>query len=227
MTTIGPAMASNPGGGESGGPPLAAPKLPWYRRRAPLVGGALAAILAFVVISDLPQNASVSQQASQEATVISTIRSDAAGCVYAVQEAYGFYGDVRKGTLPASHRAQMASLLQDDEATCSFTSQSIYDLSGVEVPGGAAGRDVGAMVTSVTLWVTSDALAAILAIEKLVGDPTNPPQLQALAKAERLLASDRATVNSELAAADHVLDGAHLQGPGLPSLPMPTRSTGS
>jgi hypothetical protein len=222
--TTGPVVASNGDRGGSSSPPLAAPKPPWYRRRAPLVGAAVVAILAFVVISDLPLNASVSQQASQEATVITAIRSDDAGCVFALQQAYSFYDDVRAGTLPASDGAEMSSELADDEGACSFTSESIYDLSGVEVPGGAAGRDVGNMVNTVTLWVTSDALAAIIAIEKLTTDPRNPSALNALAKAERLLASDRATASSELAAADHVLGGAHLQGPGLPSLPVPKSS---
>jgi hypothetical protein len=80
---------------------------------------------------------------------------------------------------------------------------------------------VGGLVSTVTLWVTSDALAAIDAIIDLTTDPTNATQVAALGKAERLLASDRASVDAELHAADGALGGAHLPSPGLPTLPSP------
>ena len=80
---------------------------------------------------------------------------------------------------------------------------------------------MGEVVNSVTLWVTSDALAAITAIISLTTQPTNAAQLRALAKAARYLASDRTAVASEIHSADVALDGANLLGPGLPSLPLP------
>ena len=196
------------------------PKPSWYRRRAVLVGCGVAAILAVTVISDLPQHTAIPQQISQENTVIAEIRTDAASCVYAVQEAFRFYGEEGRGAL--SDRAAVPALLRDDQGACSYTSESIFDLSNIEVPGTAAGREIGAVVNSVTLWVTSDALAAIEAIQTLTTDGANAQALQSLVKAEHLLASDRAAVASELAGADRALDGAHLQGPGLASLPMST-----
>jgi hypothetical protein len=112
-------------------------------------------------------------------------------------------------------------LLRDDQASCSFTSEYIYDLSGIEVPGTTAGRDIGGLVSTLTLWVTSDALAAINAIMVLTTDPADATQIAALDRSERMLASDRSTVNSELRAAETALDGAKLPGPNLPSLPIP------
>jgi hypothetical protein len=201
--------------------PPAAAKPPWYRRRAILVSLGVVIVLAITVITDLPTHTSIAAQVSEETTVLNEVKSDAAPCVTAVGEAFGFYADVTKGSLTPSEQASLPRLLQDDQASCSFTSEYVYDLSGIEVPGTAAGRDVGGLVSTVTLWVTSDALAAIDAIIDLTTDPTNATQVAALGKAERLLASDRASVDAELHAADGALGGAHLPSPGLPTLPSP------
>jgi hypothetical protein len=203
-------------------PELRAPaKPPWYRRRAILLSLGVAIVLAITVITDLPTHTSIAAQVSEETTVLNEVTSDAAPCVAAVGEAFGFYADVTKGSLTPSEQASLPALLRDDQASCSFTSEYVYDLSGIEVPGTAAGRDVGGLVSTITLWVTSDALAAIDAIDELTTDPTNATQVAALDKAERLLASDRASVNAELHAADGALGGAHLPSPGLPALPSP------
>jgi hypothetical protein len=214
----------NNGGTNGGGilPPAGKPV--WYRRRGVLVGAVVVVILAVTVISDLPQHTSIASQVSDETTVINEINADASSCIYAVQEAFGFYHDEAAGTLTASDRSKLPRLLSDDEGACSFTNEFVVDLSGIEVPGGAAGRDIGDVVSTVTLWVTSDALAAVNAIIGLTNHPGGAAQLADLAQAERLLASDRSTVASEIRAADKALDGADLPGPGLPSLPLPVHN---
>jgi hypothetical protein len=201
------------------------PKLPWYRRRAALVGAVVTVVLAVTVISDLPQHTPIAEQISDETTVISEINADASSCVYAVKEAFGFYSDETRGSLTASDRARLPTLLADDQGACSFTNESIFDLSNIEVPGSAAGRAIGAVVNTVTLWVTSDALGAIDAIMSLTKEPANAADLGELAKSERFLASDRATVRSEILTADKDLHGANLTGPGLPVLPLPAGSS--
>lgn len=218
MTRIGPTTAGADGSRRGA---VSAAKPVWYRRRAVLVGGAVAAILAFTVISDLPQHTAIAQQVSEETTVIGEIHADASSCLYAVQEAFKFYGEERQGALSSAQRAVVPGLLADDQNACSFLSTSIFDLSNIEVPGTAAGREIGDVVSTVTLWATSDALAAVEAIQRLWANDTDPSALASLAKAEHQLASDRAAVISELTAADHVLDNAHLPGPGLPILPDP------
>ncbi|MFZ0173815.1 MAG: hypothetical protein WAL04_19180 [Acidimicrobiales bacterium] len=218
MSATGPVTAP---AGAAGSGDLPSPKPAWYRRRAAVVGAVVAVVLAVTVVSDLPQHTSIAQQISDETTVIGEIKTDASSCIFAVKEAFGFYSDERNGTLTASDRTTLPGLLASDQAACSFTNEDVYDLSNIEVPGGAAGRDMGEVVNSVTLWVTSDALAAITAIISLTTQPTNAAQLRALAKAERYLASDRTAVASEIHSADVALDGANLLGPGLPSLPLP------
>jgi hypothetical protein len=206
-----------------GGPPFELPPLkrPWYRRRAVLVGAAVAVILAITVVSDLPQHTSLAQQVQENATVLHEIHNDAESCFYAVSEAFSFYGEASKGTLSSSDRAELPGLLTDDQGACSLTNNSIYDLSDIEVPGGSAGHDLGEVVNTLNLWVTSDALAAIEAIMTLTKDPTNAAALSELTSAERLLASDRRALGSEIDAADSSLGGANLPALGLPSLPVP------
>jgi hypothetical protein len=207
----------------AGGPPFELPPLKraWYRRRAVVVGAAVAIIVAITVVSDLPQNTSLAQQVQQNTTVLHEIHDDAASCLYAVSEAFNFYGEASNGSLSASDRAELPGLLTDDQGACSLTNNSIYDLSDIEVPGGSAGHDLGEVVNTLNLWVTSDALAAIEAIMTLTRDPTNAAALSELSSAERLLASDRRAVENEIDAADTSLGGANLPGLGLPSLPVP------
>jgi hypothetical protein len=210
----------------AGEPPFELPPLQraWYRRRAVVVGAAVAIVLAITVVSDLPQHTSVPQQIQQETTVIQAIHNDANSCLYAASEAFHFYDEETKGTLSSANRADLPGFLTDDQGACSFTNNSIFDLSNIEVPGSAAGNDIGEVVNTVTLWVTSDALAAIEAIMTLTKDPTNTAALSALSSAERLLASDRRAVTHEIGAADKALGGASLPGIGLPSLPAPSAS---
>ena len=56
--------------------------------------------------------------------------------------------------LPSSEQRQVPGLLTDDQAACSFTDDSIYQLSTITVPGSGSGRDLGQLVGTVTLWAT-------------------------------------------------------------------------
>jgi hypothetical protein len=79
---------------------------------------------------------------------------------------------------------------------------SIYQLSTITVPGSGSGRDLGQLVGTVTLWATADALSAIEQVQVLDTDPSNRHALELLAGDEKLLGSDRAAAEAELAAAD-------------------------
>jgi len=212
-------------GHEPAGETSASPDRPaWYKHRSLVVAVVVAVILGVTIVSDLPQHTSRSQQIQEEATVVGEIQTYAAECIAAVKEAFGFYSDQQAGSLTASDRAAVPALLDEDQAACSFTSEYVYDLANIEVPGSAAGRDLGDVVAVVTLWVTSDALQAIDAITALMNAPRSSGQLRALAAAERLLASDRAKAGGDIAAADRALGGASLPSLGLPSLPVPQAS---
>jgi hypothetical protein len=192
----------------------------WYRRRATLVGVAVAAVLAVTVVTDLPVPTSRASDISSEQGVMSELNPDLAPCALAVHEALGIWGSQSAHTLSAADQAESASLLRDDQNACSFTNESIFDLSNIEVPGSPAGKDMGDLVATSILWTTSDALRAIEAVQALMVNGHDESALTSLAKAERAMAADRAAGLRELARADQVLD-ARLPRPDMPSLPTP------
>jgi hypothetical protein len=196
-------------------------KPPWYRRRATLVGVAVVVIAAITVVTDLPVHTSRASDISSEQGVMSELNPDLAPCALAVHEALEIWGDQSAHTLSAKDQAESASLLRDDQNACSFTNESIFDLSNIEVPGSPAGKDMGDLVATSVLWTTSDALKAIEAVQTLMVDGQNQSARASLAKAEDALAADRAAGLRELARADHVLNTT-LPRPDLPALPTPT-----
>jgi hypothetical protein len=192
----------------------------WYRRRATLVAVVVVVVVAITVITDLPVHTSRASDISSEQGVMSELNPDLAPCALAVHEALEIWGDQSAHTLSAKDQAESASLLRDDQNACSFTDESIFDLSNIEVPGSPAGKDMGDLVATSILWTTSDALKAIEAVQTLMGDPQDASALSSLAKAEDALAADRAAGLRELGRADHVLD-TRLARPDLPALPTP------
>jgi len=195
---------------------------PWYRRRAFLVGASVAVVVAITVITDLPVQTSRASDIAAERSVMKEVNGDIAPCALGAHEAFAIYGQAQQGTLSASDRAAVPGLLRDDQSACSFTNNSIYDLSNIEVPGSPAGKHLGNLVGAATLWVTSDALGAIEDIQTLVDQPTDNKALTDLGTRERQLAVDRRGADDELRAANRVL-GARLPLPDLPALPIPTR----
>jgi hypothetical protein len=197
------------------------PEPAWYRRRAVLVGGALVAVLAITVITDLPVHASRAADISSEKGVMTELNADLAPCAYAVREAITIWSEQSTHTLSAADRATSASLLRDDQAACSFTNQTIFDLSNVEVPGSAAGKEMGDLVATATLWTTSDALQAIEAVQALMLNAHDRTAVRSLAQAEARLAADRRAGLTEESKANHILR-TNLPRPDMPALPVGT-----
>jgi len=184
------------------GAELPVPKKPLYKRRAVVVPGALTLVLAVAVLTDLPQNSSRAAQISNDTSVMSEVNSDIGPCSYALGETFTIYRDLSAGSLSRSEERQVPGLLTDDQTACSFMDDSIYQLSTITVPGSGSGRDLGQLVGTVTLWATADALSAIEQVQVLDTDPSNRHALELLAGDEKLLGSDRAAAEAELAAAD-------------------------
>lgn len=197
---VGPPPTS-PGGIQSG---EQEPR-PWYKRRAVLVTAILVAVVAVTVVTDLPQHASRPVETAGDKSVMSQVNSDVGPCSYALGESFTIYSDLTAHRLSAADAAQAPGLLRDDQAACSFTDDSIFQLSTIEVPGSTAGKDLGQLVSTVTLWATSDALSAIEQIQTLSSSPSDTPALRKLAQEEKLLSSDRSQAEAELSAADKVL----------------------
>jgi hypothetical protein len=182
-------------------PEPAAPAAPWYRRRAFLVAVGVIVVIAAAVISDLPTPTSPAADARGEDAVISEINTDVAPCLFSLREALTFYGDEMSRTLSAAHRAEIPSLLRDDQTACSYTNDNIFELSDIDVPGSPAGKLVGQAVNTVTVWATSDALGAIEAVQTLTSDPGDRRARTELDAQERLLTQDRAKLTGEIDAA--------------------------
>jgi hypothetical protein len=200
---------------------------PFFKRRAVIVTAAVAVVLVITVVTDLPEHASLASQFSDDKAVVQEVNADVGPCAYAANESFTIYGDLKAHSLSQGDISRVPGLLRDDQTACSFTSDSIYELtSDIDVSGSASGKPLGEMVGTVTLWATSDALSAIESIQMLSTDPGNKSVLRQLQSDERLLASDRAEAQSQLQAADKVL-GAKLPGLNLPALPEPATSQGS
>jgi hypothetical protein len=193
---------------------------PWYRRRSVALGGAVLAVVAAAVIVDLPHQASHSTQVAGNASVISQLNADVQPCVYGVDQTFAIYRAQAHHSVPASDRGKLPDLLRDDQNACAFTNSSIYDLANMEVAGSTAGKHLNNIVSTVTLWASSDALGAIEAIQTLMSKPADRSALAALGRDEKLLASDRAEAEAQLKAADAAL-AATLPALVLPTLPRP------
>lgn len=178
---------------------------PWYRRRSILVAAGVIAIGAITVITDLPQHASRPAEIAGDTSVMSQVNSDVGPCSYALGETFLIYSDLKARMLSASDVALAPRLLSDDQSACSFTDDSIYQLANIEVPGSAAGKRLGQLVSTVTLWATSDALSAIEDVQILYSNQADAAALTKLGRDEQMLRHDKAQAEAELAHADKVL----------------------
>jgi len=194
-------------------PPKRAPI--WERRRGLVIGLAVAAVVLITVLSDLPVSTSRASDISAERIVMSEVNTDLASCAYAIHQSVGIWNLQAAHQLTTAERAPTPGLLGDDQSACSFTNEDIFDLTNVQVPQTTAGKQLGQMVATATLWTTSDALRAIEDVQTLLNDPGNTAALRSLSTAEAQLAADRATALAQEAAADRALD-THLPPVDLP-----------
>jgi hypothetical protein len=194
------------------------PPPPWYKRVWVLVTAAVVIVVAASVVVDLPSHTTVSADIADQTSIMHQINSDLGGCAFAIGETFTIYQDLKTGHLTTSDRSQAPTMLRDDQSACSFTNSDIYDLSNVETTGTPAGKDIEQVESVATLWVTSDALAAIEDIQTLMGNSGTSSTVTDLTKQEAQLAKDRAQADGYVQAADKILH-ANLPQPDLPALP--------
>ena len=187
----------------------------WQRHRGPFIGLVVLVVVLITVLSDLPVSTSRASDISAERSVMSEVNTDLAPCALAVHQAIGIWNLQAAHALTPADRAPTPGLLGDDQSACSYTSEYIYDLSDVQVPGTTAGKDVGQVIATATLWTTSDSLGAIEDVQTLMNNPNDAAVLRNLSKEEAQLAADRRTAISEEDAADRALD-TRLQTVDLP-----------
>lgn len=193
---------------------------PWYRGRGGLLAGAVVAIVAIAVVTDLPTSASRDSQVATATAFIKEVNRDLAPCDYALVEAYGFRADQVHGTPSASDAAQLPTLLRDDEMSCSYAGPTISDLTAIESPGTVANTPLGAMLATATQWATYDALSAIDTIQELSVHPGDAHDAAVLATDTERLARDRTKARSSVRSASSLL-GARLTEVDLASVALP------
>jgi hypothetical protein len=189
----------------------------WQRHRGLLVAAAVFVILLITVLSDLPVSTSRADDIGAERSVMSEVNTDLAPCALAIHQAVGIWNLQATHELTPQDRAPTPGLLGDDQTACSFTNENIYDLADIQVPGTAAGKQLGQLVATVTLWTTSDSLRAIEDVQTLMGDPGNATVLHNLSMEEARLATDRRLAIAQENAADRNL-GTHLPRVDLPQI---------
>lgn len=193
-------------------------KTPWYRRRGVLFGLVIVAVIGITVITDLPVGTSRGSDIAAERSIMTELNTDLAPCAVAVKQAIGIWDLQAAHRLSAIDRSPTPGLLSDDQAACSFTNEDIFDLSNIEVSETPAGKHLGQLVATATLWTTSDALGAIEDVQTLMNNPNDAAALAKLRTEEARLASDRRAGIADEDAADHVL-ATRLPRADLPSLP--------
>jgi hypothetical protein len=199
----------------------------WERHRALAIAAAVLVIALITVLSDLPTSTTRASDVSAERAVMTEVNSDLQPCAYAINQALGIWSLQVRHRLTPADRAPTPGLLSDDQSACSFTNEGIYDLTNnIDTPGTAAGKQLGNLVATSTLWVTSDALQAIEDVQRLMNDPQDSAVAQNLSKEENQLASDRRTALAEENAADRDLE-TRLQPVDLPSVRTPATTASS
>jgi hypothetical protein len=192
----------------------------WYKRTPFLAGLAVLVVIAVSVLSDLPGGVNNGSDASQQTSIMNEVNGDLRGCAFSAQESFTVYQGLASTSLSPTERSLAPSMLRDDRTACSFTNSDIFDLSEVEPTGTPAGKDVGSAVEASLLWVTADALKAIIDIQAIDSHTATSKTLADLRVAEVQLSKDRAAAIADVRAANTLL-GSKIPLPQLPALPVP------
>jgi hypothetical protein len=215
-------VSAAPPASGSGSTADAATREPWYRRRGVLLAGGVAVILVAAVLTDLPTTSSTAANVNGANAFVKEVNADLAPCAYALTEAYDFRRDQLQGSLTATDRSELPTLLSDDRSACSLEDPSIQDLTtGIESPGTSVQNQLGLMLAASTRWVATDATAAVGAIQALSTNPSDAAASGTLVHETLELARDRAAARAAIASADARLDTSLYQA-NLPSVVVPT-----
>jgi hypothetical protein len=189
----------------------------WQRHRGMFIALAVFVVLLITVLTDLPVGTSRADDINAERSVMSEVNTDLAGCALAVNQAVGIWNLQAAHTLTPAERAPTPGLLSDDQSACSLTNENLYDLANIQVPGTAAGKQLGQLVAAALLWTTSDSLRAIEDVQTLMNNQNNGALRRNLSSEETQLAQDRRSALKDEEGADRTLD-THLAPVDLPAV---------
>jgi len=222
MTTPDDAAPAIPAPVGPTGVPAPGEPVTWYKRTWVIVTAAIVVVIGASILIDLPRPVSNAEDIASQTASLKEINADVAPCGYAITETFLIHHDQVAGTLTPTDRQAATKMLTDDQTACSFTSNSIFDLTNnVQVQDTAAGKFVDRMLSVTTTWATSDALAAVEDIQALYLHPGNTAKERDLVTQEKLLAYDRARAFYDIQQAGALLH-THLPKPNLPALATPT-----
>jgi hypothetical protein len=197
---------------------FASTKSTWYKRPWVLSVVGVVLIVGLSVLMDLPSRSSNQQQAADLAPQIRLINQDSRPCAYAVRETFQILSDSAHHHLSALERARAPKMLTDDQTACSFASGPLYDLTNnIDIGFTRAGIPINHLLTTVTTWASSDALAAVNDIQKLYLHPGTRSLIEDLGRRIALLSSDRMKAFADVRQAETILH-VKLPHPILPSL---------
>lgn len=209
---------------DTGGPPLAydpasmaasslaSHKAVWYKRPWVMLTFVIVVVVGVSVITDLPHPISMADDAHAQNLSIKQINTDIAPCVYAVQEAFGFYRNSVAGTLDQNRLKIVNTYLPNDQTVCSFASAGMSDLTNnLDIRQTTAGQYIDKMLKVVVTWMDSDGNHAIVDVQYLIKHPGDQATMADLRLRENFLAKDREKANGYLAAAS-----THLGQPLVP-----------
>ncbi len=196
------------------------PVLPWYRRRATLVAGVVAVVLAITIVTDLPTPSSRADNLASAEAFVKEVNQDLGPCTLAVTQAIAMRRAQLDGTLSASDRASAASFLLDDAEGCSAANPLTNALLGVDEPGSSVHTELASMYEAAIEW-TSQGEALVTSVQGLVTGSGAGRDASALAHSAAALAIDRRHAVAQLDAADAAL-GSTLTQVALPTVAVPT-----
>lgn len=192
-----------------------------FRRTGLPIAVAVVIVIAVAVITDLPTHASLASQRSSGAALLQEIDNDVRPCAFSINEVNTIFRDELARTLSPSDRGRVPSLLQDDAAACSFTSDNINDLADIEEPGTGAGKYLSAVVSLAQTWTTSDALGAIDDLIDLSNNAKDHAASRDLVARQQFLTADRRSAIAALKNAERYLHGS-LPALDIPAITLPT-----
>lgn len=191
----------------------------WYKRTSFLIVVAMGVIVLASVLVDLPSKVTPASDAAAQTTLLHEINNDVAGCAYAITESFTIYRDFQANTLSAQNRTQVPSMLRDDQAACSLTSSTIYDLANIQPTGSTAGQKVGDIAQLALLWSTTHAQAAIVDIQEIFDGNRDPAKRLSLENDTKALTQERIAALSDLKSAEAQVH-AILPRPNLPRVSL-------
>lgn len=200
---------------------------PWYKLRLVWAAAAVAVIGA-AYLTDRYDNYSAPQRSAILVSFVGQLKSDLGPCNDGVTLTFTRWSQQLSDTPGAPTPAALSSLARSAEAHCTPASSSAYALISLQAPGALSPYpEVGLAVYQLGSWTYPNAANALLAIETLAVQPSDPAAKARLdsaesamraasAQASALLSKAAKALGAKIPALDLATPPSSLQGPSSP-----------